>query len=326
MKKVFSFLLSFAIISGGAFAFADDNSKRAWRIPVGVYAGSTGFGLKAGFEWRWIGVYGTAASTFNLPIKLGTAIEADGVSFGNLNLGISSQDYGIDLRARPFQGAFHVDIGYHYLDLKVSASSKISVDLREFASAKNVENLGIISGDIGLKLSAFKGWKPYFGFGWDWNLIAQLHLSLDIGVMYVGNYALKANLDLSKIRDDARKNVDVIITDAINEIREKAEKQYGEQAKNYHYDFTGADINDYLGDIIGNAKLREWKEANGIENDKALSQEQLESVSKFVADSLIEKAESDANANIAESLNDINKLLNKVRVYPMIKIGLTYKF
>ena len=46
------------------FAYSDEKKKeREWRFPVGIFAGTSGIGVKAGFEYNYIGIYGTA-STF----------------------------------------------------------------------------------------------------------------------------------------------------------------------------------------------------------------------------------------------------------------------
>ena len=373
MRKIVSLILTSAVVVSGSIGVAKDSVAREWRIPVGVYAGLSGFGVKTGFEWRWFGVYGTAASSFDLTVKnvdkkIGAINEVlsdigDGFSVSGIDVGISTRDYGVDLRVRPFQGSFHVDIGYHYYNYSILANiNKVGVNLDTLLNDSDggfadggddiMSELKLpetISASVKGKLSLFKGWKPYFGFGWDWNLLAQLHLSLDVGVIYVGKYKLGTNIDLS----DFEKPVTEAVNDALNDLieRKKAEaaEKIREESRNRE-ESRGADEKtaDYkeevpdFEDFIANRefimdKLSEYldeKELEKVQNvitdlgitddSQELNTDQILSVSNEASKELLSMVQDTVKEKI--DLGSLENFLNKIRLFPMIKIGLTYKF
>ena len=63
----------------------------------------------------------------------------------------------------------------------------------------NLDNLSV-SGMASMKIA--KGWKPYFGLGWDIRLFYQFYLTIDLGVMYTGKWeAPSISIDYSKTKD-----------------------------------------------------------------------------------------------------------------------------
>ena len=205
----------------------EEKSERNWRFPVGVFAGTSGLGVKAGFEYNYIGIYGTASTFGKLTANMTSVAtslmgDQDGLSIASANAGLKIQDYGVDLRIKPFNGAFHIDIGYHYMNYQLFMNAGASINIDDFITMNdslNLDNLSV-SGMASMKIA--KGWKPYFGLGWDIRLFYQFYLTIDLGVMYTGKWeAPSVSIDYSKAKSQINQAVqdkaDEVISDALTQ-------------------------------------------------------------------------------------------------------------
>ena len=138
------------------------------------------------------------------------------------------------LRLKPFNGAFHIDIGYHYMDYRVPLSASMVTIVDNLISTSTPLDIPKteISADIAMRIA--KGWKPYFGLGWDWKLVKQFYLTFDIGVMYTGKWRPVINVNYDSLRDG---------------IKEALERQAGATAE--HATDTYANIREHLADKFG---------------------------------------------------------------------------
>ena len=311
---------------------SDNQTEREWRFPIGVFAGTSGLGVKAGFEYDYIGIYGTA-STFGKWTANVTSVatslmgDQDGLSITSANAGLKMQDYGVDLRIKPFNGAFHIDIGYHYMNyqLFMNAGAKINID--DFISMNDSLNLSdlSVSGMASMKIA--KGWKPYFGLGWDIRLFYQFYLTIDLGVMYTGKWeAPNISIDYSgakaQINQAVQDKADEVINDALgtNSIPD-ATINYND-IKNQLTDLgvSGSDVDNYAREVLG------LNENEAIPNE--ISQEDVRNVATTSTEGLYQQMDdaiADINKDLKKTWND-NKITNYAKIWPIVKIGFTYKF
>ena len=311
---------------------SDNQTEREWRFPIGVFAGTSGLGVKAGFEYDYIGIYGTA-STFGKWTANVTSVatslmgDQDGLSITSANAGLKMQDYGVDLRIKPFNGAFHIDIGYHYMNyqLFMNAGAKINID--DFISMNDSLNLSdlSVSGMASMKIA--KGWKPYFGLGWDIRLFYQFYLTIDLGVMYTGKWeAPNISIDYSgakaQINQAVQDKADEVINDALgtNSIPD-ATINYNDIKKQLtDLGVSGSDVDNYAREVLG------LNENEAIPNE--ISQEDVRNVATTSTEGLYQQMDdaiADINKDLKKTWND-NKITNYAKIWPIVKIGFTYKF
>lgn len=314
---------------------SEEESVREWRFPVGVFAGTSGIGVKAGFEYKYIGIYGTASTfgkwTANMT-SVATSLmgDTDGLSIASANAGLKIQDYGVDLRIKPFNGAFHIDIGYHYMNYQLFMNAGASINIDEFISTNdslNLDNLSV-SGVASMKIA--KGWKPYFGLGWDIRLFYQFYLTIDLGVMYTGKWdAPNISIDYSgakaQINQAVKEKADNVISDAL-----AVSGQTGNSNANIEYDkirdqltnlgISGSDVDGYAREVLGLS--------NDDEIPATISQDNVRSVATTSTDGIYQKMDDEiakVNRDLKKTWND-NKITNYAKIWPIVKIGFTYKF
>ena len=310
----------------------EENTTREWRFPVGVFAGTSGLGVKAGFEYNYIGIYGTA-STFGKWTASMTSVatslmgDTDGLSIASANAGLKMQDYGVDLRIKPFNGAFHIDIGYHYMNYQLFMNAGASINIDEFITMNdslNLDNLSV-SGMASMKIA--KGWKPYFGLGWDIRLFYQFYLTIDLGVMYTGKWeAPNISIDYSgakaQINQAVLDKADEVINDALgtNSIPD-ATINYNDIKKQLtDLGVSGSDVDNYAREVLG------LNENEAIPNE--ISQEDVRNVATTSTEGLYQQMDdaiADINKDLKKTWND-NKITNYAKIWPIVKIGFTYKF
>ena len=313
----------------------EENTTREWRFPVGVFAGTSGLGVKAGFEYKYIGIYGTA-STFGkwtantASVATSLAGDTDGLSIASANAGLKIQDYGVDLRIKPFNGAFHIDVGYHYMNYQLFMNAGASINIDEFIStgdSLNLDNLSV-SGVASMKIA--KGWKPYFGLGWDIRLFYQFYLTIDLGVMYTGKWdAPNISIDYSNTKDQVKQAILEKANDVINDALSQA-GQTGDSTATIQYDkiknqltdlgISGSDVDGYAREVLG------LQENESIPNE--ISQEDVRKVATTSADGLYPQMDdkiAKVNRDLKKTWND-NKITNYAKIWPIVKIGFTYKF
>ena len=313
----------------------EENTTREWRFPVGVFAGTSGLGVKAGFEYNYIGIYGTASTfgkwTVNMT-SVATSLmgDQDGLSIASANAGLKMQDYGVDLRIKPFNGAFHIDFGYHYMNYQLFMNVGASININEFISMNdslNLDNLSV-SGMASMKIA--KGWKPYFGLGWDIRLFYQFYLTIDLGVMYTGKWeAPNISIDYSNTKDQVKQAILEKANDVINDALSQA-GQTGDSTATIQYDkiknqltelrISGSDVDSYAREALG---LEE-----GAPIPSEISQDDVRKVATTSADGLYPQMDDEiakVNRDLKKTWND-NKITNYAKIWPIVKIGFTYKF
>ena len=256
--------------------------------------------------------------------------DQDGLSITSANAGLKMQDYGVDLRIKPFNGAFHIDIGYHYMNyqLFMNAGAKINID--DFISMNDSLNLSdlSVSGMASMKIA--KGWKPYFGLGWDIRLFYQFYLTIDLGVMYTGKWdAPSISMDYSGAKPQIKQAVQDKANDVINNALSQA-GQTGDSTATIQYDkiknqltnlgISGSDVDGYAREVLG------LQENESIPNE--ISQEDVRNVATTSVDGLYPKMDDEiakVNRDLKKTWND-NKITNYAKIWPIVKIGFTYKF
>ena len=334
---------SIAIMSMMAFntmvngAYTDESKKeREWKIPVGIFAGTSGIGAKVGFEYKYFGIYGTA-STFGFKhfgykdgINFGSIIVDElpnGLSLNKLGLNINMADYGIDLRIKPFNGAFHIDVGVHYMDYRVPLSASMTVVVDDLISTDTPLNIAPtnISADITMRIA--KGWKPYFGLGWDWRLVKQFYLTFDIGVMYTGKWKPTVNVNYDGLKDEIKGALERQAggdetgnsTDTYESIRDKLADSYG---------FSAKDLDEYVIQAINNGIIN----VEGLIDDNGNINVDKEVNISEIATGSVEGITDQIDEKVQELKDDINsayngtKFSNYLKVWPVVKIGFVYKF
>lgn len=321
-------------------AYSDEKKKeREWRFPVGIFAGTSGIGVKAGFEYNYIGIYGTA-STFglkhfgykdgiNVMGAIGNAIGdelPDGLFLNKLGLNINMADYGIDLRLKPFNGAFHIDIGYHYMDYRVPLSASMITIVDDLISTDTPLDIRptAISADITMRIA--KGWKPYFGLGWDLRLVKQLYLTFDIGVMYTGKWKPVINVNYDGLKDGIKEALEQQAgatgentTDTYANIKDRLEGQFG---------FSGDELDSYVKQAIENGTIS----VGGLIDDSGnINESATVDISEIATGSIagitnqIDEKVQELRDGVNDSYNNI-KISNYSKVWPVIKLGFVYKF
>lgn len=321
--------------SRSAVKVDDKKSKREWRFPVGIFAGTSGIGVKAGFEYKYIGLYGTASTfgkwTVNVA-SLTASIVGNNSGFNivaNARAGLKIQDYGIDLRIKPFNGAFHVDVGYHYIDysLFINASSNVNIDSL-VGSRLSIADLPV-SASVSMRIA--KGWRPYFGLGWDIRLFYQFHLTIDVGVLYVGQYqAPVIAVDYSGIKEQVGQVVAEKANDIINDAKDRA-REYGYTGENsVLYSDLRKKITD-LGISLSEVDSYARKALDIIEGQNIpnlVTGEQVMSIANVSTDAvygLIDDFVADKNEELKQKWSE-NKIVNYAKVWPIVKLGFVYKF
>ena len=331
-------MMVFNSVVNGAYSY-EQNKERDWRFPVGIFVGTSGIGVKAGFEYNYIGIYGTA-STFglkhfgykdgiNVMSSLGDTIGGElpnGLYLENrLGLNINMADYGIDLRLKPFNGAFHIDVGYHYMDYRIPLSSSMTVAVNELIEPDTPLNINdtIIGADITMRIA--KGWKPYFGLGWDLRLVKQFYLTFDIGVMYTGKWKPVINVNYDALKDGIR---DALVEQA--KTTDEDVDTYANIRNNLadKFNFTGDELDSYVINAIKNGTI----ENNGLLDESGtLNTDQTVNISDIATSSVngitdqIDKKVQELRDEVNSSYNDI-KYTNYLKVWPVIKLGFVYKF
>ena len=158
-----------------------NNSSNQYKdtfIFAGIGFGTSGFGLNAGGNYKMIGIRFSAQTLkINSPLKIN-----DEVSLKLFNEG----DYGVDFMLRP-TSYLHIDIGFHYFKNIVSVYYRNTNLLHDIGlSGYNLTVGGEVELKIGDKI------VPYFGFGFNIRLFAQLYLDIDFGIMLTGDYKIKS--------------------------------------------------------------------------------------------------------------------------------------
>ena len=312
----------------------EEKTTREWRFPVGVFAGTSGIGVKAGFEYKYIGIYGTASTfgkwTVNMTSVATSLIgDTDGLSIASANACLKIQDYGVDLRIKPFNGAFHIDIGYHYMNYQLFMNAGASINIDEFITMNdslNLDNLSL-SGVASMKIA--KGWKPYFGLGWDIRLFYQFYLTIDLGVMYTGKWdAPSINIDYSK----AKSKIEQAVQDKADEVINSSLSTATTTGGNINYNdikkqltdlgISGSDVDGYAREVLG------LQENESIPNE--ISQADVRNVATTSTESIYQKMDNEiakVNGDLKKNWNDMpSKITNYAKIWPVVKIGFTYKF
>ena len=203
-----------------------NNDSRKSNFILSIGAGTTGASITGAFYFNnLIGVRAEYAGIPNFALdKFGLkkiavdstndfvwgAIEDNVSEFGlekqNFALGIDKfnfSSWGFDVSLRPFRGIWRIDVGIRNVSMLATISANASVSkeqLEELSKSYDEDNIiesqsldvsSLIKTD-GIDISASatvfiaKGWKPYFGTGWDFNLGSGFTLSFDLGVLYLG--------------------------------------------------------------------------------------------------------------------------------------------
>ena len=316
----------------------EEKSTREWRFPVGVFASTSGLGVKAGFEYKYIGIYGTASTlgkwTVNMTSVATSLIgDQDGLSIASANAGLKIQDYGVDLRIKPFNGAFHIDIGYHYMNYQLFMNAGASININEFISMNDSLNLPDLSVSGAASMKIAKGWKPYFGLGWDIRLFYQFYLTIDLGVMYTGKWdAPNISIDYSgakaQINQAVKEKADNVISDAL-----AVSGQTGNSNANIEYD----KIRDQLTDLgISGSDVDGYARELGIDittpdpddGKVKIGQDEVKTLAIKSTDGIYQKMDNEiakVNRDLKKTWND-SKITNYAKIWPIVKIGFTYKF
>ena len=294
----------FAMAGNSYSAYAED-SARDWRIPVGIFAGTSGLGVKAGFEYKYVGIYATASTFGKWTINVGSAVnsfandvaaESDLSFLSSSNAGLKIQDYGIDLRIKPFNGAFHIDVGYHYINYQAF----INVGAVTPTPFGDVSMNGVIS----MKIA--KGWKPYFGLGWDIRLFYQFYLTLDLGVMYTGKWdAPNISMDATPLKAK--------LCDIADDLRTRDSVTYGDLKNMLNLS------DEDLGDIFG---------ILGVSDDAVIPSDDLHRFADYITNG-VSKGKFvgfDVDNKTLAAGWDNSKISNYAKIWPVVKVGFTYKF
>ncbi len=306
------------------------NSERAWRFPVGIFAGTSGIGVKVGFEYNYIGIYGTFSTfgTKHFGMKNGFKVNyqtftklygGDDYSVyeahsGTMMANIQMADYGIDLRVKPFNGAFHIDIGYHYMDYRLTLTSFLQ-------DGSNMEFEGITIDNVALQqdvvLRIAKGFKPYFGLGWDWRVTAQFYITLDFGIMYTGKWQIDVpNMDFSSVESAIVK----ALKDKVGDANYKYDDVRNMISENVSMDKS--DIDDYIRTATKNGVLN----VNGLVSDNGSIDSNIsisaDDMAKGIANGMVTKTSEE----YAEKIANVNGKKLPIPIWPVIKLGLVYKF
>ena len=310
----------------------EEKTTREWRFPVGVFAGTSGLGVKAGFEYKYIGIYGTASTfgkcTANMTSVATSLIgDTDGLSIASANAGLKIQDYGVDLRIKPFNGAFHIDIGYHYMNYQVFMNAGASININEFITMEdslNLDNLSV-SGIASMKIA--KGWKPYFGLGWDIRLFYQFYLTIDLGVMYTGKWDVpNISIDYSgakaQINQAVQDKADEVINSSLSTVTNTGDNINYNDIKNQLTDLgiSGSDVDGYAREVFG------LQENESIPNE--ISQADVRKVATTSTEGIYQKMDDEiakVNGDLKKAWSD-SKIANYAKIWPVVKIGFTYKF
>jgi len=209
-------MMSSAEKSSNAAFFANNKINN---IYLGVGVGTTGGYVEAAYYFKnFVGIRAEFAGVPRQVFKsvedkmnnlVGDAIRGVGVGFDSVSAQskLNMLSWGFDASVRPLGGAWRLDAGIR--------STNISVDL-DFTANKTERSGSMESkGDAHFVFS--KGWRPYFGTGWDWNPVVGFTISLSLGVIYtIDSWELSANAS-SKIKGgfsaDDQKELEVGIKD-----------------------------------------------------------------------------------------------------------------
>ena len=147
-------------------------------IFAGIGFGTSGLGLNAGGNYKMFGIrFSVQTLQINSPLKINKKV--------SLKL-FHGGDYGVDFMLRP-TSYLHIDIGFHYFKNIVSVYYRNTNLLHKIGlSGYNLTVGGEVDVKIGDKI------VPYFGFGFNIRLFAQLYLDIDFGVMLTGDYKIKS--------------------------------------------------------------------------------------------------------------------------------------
>lgn len=338
---------------GGSLAFADNvnnnnvvvnnengkkikNSERAWRFPVGIFVGSTGVGVKVGFEYKYIGIYGVFSTFgtkhlgmqdgFNIRYQTETALYVNDngriaqISSGSIMARIKMADYGVDFRIKPFNGAFHIDVGCHYMDYSLTATSSTG------SNGSSLEFGGITVDNVNLQqdiiLRIAKGFKPYFGLGWDWRVAAQFYITLDFGIMYTGKWQIDMpDIDFGGAESALANTLKSKIGSSLEE------GTYGDMRNKIANDteIGGIEMDKYIKTAYNNGSLK----IDGLINDDgSINTEAIMSANDMagvIANGLVNEQKGEYQAAKEDALKSVDKY-NMIPIWPVIKLGFVYKF
>ena len=171
-------------------------------IFVGIGLGTSGFGVNAGCNDK---IFGIRFSAQTLKINSPFIIN-DELSLKLFN----GWDYGVDFMLRP-TSYMHIDIGVHYFKNIVSVHyNNTNLFNNTALSDYNLTVGGDVDVEIGNKI------VPYFGFGFNIRLFAQLYLDIDLGVMLTGDYKIKSYQVY--LEDDAKNHVTADVNPSFKDI------------------------------------------------------------------------------------------------------------
>jgi hypothetical protein len=161
---------------GGLFAFKAD------QFTAGVKIGTLGIGGEVGY--RPLDMFGVRVD--------GEAFSfSDNITAGHVNYHATAelQSYGALADLYPFGAAFRVTGG---LRLNENEARGQSTSVQATINGQRVTVPTSDFGDLGAKVT-FDKLSPYVGFGWGAEIIPNLELTTDFGVMFNGNPKASVN-------------------------------------------------------------------------------------------------------------------------------------
>ena len=184
---------------GGGDDIGREQTEKRHYISAGVDVGTLGLGGNVSYHYRFFGVK-LSGGYFKLPLN--------GI-LENLDLDLRGYNVGLLVFFRPFNGCFHLDIGFSYF----------------FQEASGLLHTKLFSMETDLTANfRFKtGITPYIGFGWEFNIGRRFSINVDAGILITGKMQYRAlflDVENGSFKDD--------ITDVIP--YETLKKTIGEQA------------------------------------------------------------------------------------------------
>ena len=164
-----------------------------------------------------------------------------------------------------------------------------------------------------------KGWKPYFGLGWDIRLFYQFYLTIDLGVMYTGKWeAPSISIDYSKTKDRISQAVQGKANDVIADAGATTVDYNSIKSKLQDLGLSGDEVDNYANKALGYTPQITDQMTQDEVSQVAITS--TEGIYKNMDDEIAK-----VNRDLKKTWND-NKITNYAKVWPIVKIGFTYKF
>ena len=185
VKKLKKGLFAFSFLAISLLATKTSNAN------MYVNAGIGTTGISVGTSYYYKNLIGVRAEYNFVPKAISGKLDNTIVKLDDEIIDANSkfQSYGFDLSVRPFFGSFRIDVGVRNMDIGFGVKGYEAIENDHY------NDVGVY-GKTHFRIA--KGWKPYFGIGWDFNPILGLTLSFDIGAVYTGKWKMDTiDLDIN---------------------------------------------------------------------------------------------------------------------------------